>query len=538
MRLRRVLVLAALAGTACTPACAAGPETRLVPMSDGVKLATDVYLPPGKGPWPVILTRTPYNRTRSRGRHFAAAGYVYVVQDMRGRFGSQGRNMPFIGCGWGKHRDGAETVAWIRKQPWCNGKIGTLGGSACGITQNMLAATRPEGLAGQYIAVAAGSLFHHATYVGGAFRHSQVVRWLTNNRFDGEALKLMRAHPTYDAYWHEYDTTRKHAVMNVPAVHVGGWFDTFCQGTIDAFVGRQYHGGPGARGAQKLVMGPWAHGVGRQPGDLRFPDIRPPNRYSLKRWFDHTLKGVKNGMADEKAVAYYVMGDTRTRGAPGNEWRYADRWPIEAAETPCYVHASGVLSLAKPKDAEAFRQYTFDPAKPCPTLGGRNLNLPSGPKNQNAVERRQDVLNFTSGPLREPVEITGRIRAIIYVSSSAVDTDLSVRFCDVYPDGSSYLMAEGMLRLRHRDSLSKGELLTPDKVYRVTVDCWSTSVVINTGHGVRVSVTSSNWPRFDVNPGTGAASAPGGKTVKQTNRVYCDAKRPSHIVLPVVKGDK
>ena len=536
MRLRSLLSLTALAAVCCAPALAAGPKTYHVTTRDGVRLATDVTLPTGKGPWPVILARTPYNRRRSSGRTIASGGYAYVVQDMRGRFDSQGRNLPFIGCGWGKHSDGAETVAWVLKQPWCNGKIGTLGGSAGGITQNMLAGTQPKGLSSQYIQVAATSLYHHATYVGGAFRHSQVVGWLRQNRFDAEALKIMRAHPTYDTYWHEYDTALKHGVMNVPAVHVGGWFDTFCQGTIDSFVGRQYHGAPGARGRQKLVMGPWAHGIGRQAGELRFPDIRPPKRYGIKRWFDSTLKGAKNGMADEKAVAYYVMGDARTPGAAGNEWRTADRWPIPATQTPYYFHKNGMLSTARPTDARAERHYTFDPAKPCPTVGGRNLNLPAGPKNQNAVERRSDVLSFTTGPLPRAVEVTGRIRATIHVSSSAADTDLSVRFCDVYPDGSSYLLAEGMLRLRYRDSLTEPRPLTPGTIYAVTVDCWSTSVVINKGHGIRVSVTSSNYPRFDVNPGTGLPATSGGKTVKQANRIHCDAPRPSHIVLPVVKG--
>jgi len=536
MRSRRLLISAAVTLVLCIPLCAAGPQTHNVAMTDGAKLATDVYLPQGKGPWPVILTRTPYNRRRGGGRYITAGGYAFVSQDMRGRFDSQGRNMPFIGCGWHEHRDGADTLAWIRSQPWCNGKIGTMGGSACGITQNLMAGTTPKGLAGQYIVVAAASLYHHATYIGGAFRYSQTVGWLKKNRFSGDALKLMAMHPAYDEYWHAYDSTRKHDAITAPAVHVGGWFDTFSQGTIDSFVGRQYHGGAGARGKQKLVMGPWAHGVGRPAGELRFPDIRPPMRYSQKRWFDYTLKGAKNGMMADKAVAYYVMGDARDRDAPGNEWRYADRWPVAATATPCYFRADGKLTPAKPDGDAKPRAYTFDPARPCPTVGGRNLNLPSGPRNQNRVEQRDDVLNFTTAPLDKSLEVTGRILAKVHVASSAVDTDLSVRFCDVYPDGSSYLMAEGMLRLRHRDSLSKPTPLTPGKVYAVTVDCWSTSIVINKGHRIRVSVTSSNWPRFDVNPGTGKPAAPGAKTVKQTNRIYCDAKHPSHILLPVVKA--
>jgi len=456
---------------------------------------------------------------------------------MRGRFASGGDNLPFLGCGWGKYRDGTETVAWILKQRWCNGKIGTTGASAGGITQNLLAGTTPKGLTAQYIQVAAASLYHHASYVGGAMRQSQIYGWLKSNRFDPKAAKLMRAHPRYDDYWHEYDSTRKHAAINVPAVHVGGWFDTFCQGTIDSFVGRQYHGAKGAKGTQKLVMGPWAHGIGRPTGELRFPDAQPPRKYGVMQWFDHMLKGKPNGADALPSVAYYVMGDTSDTGqkAPGNEWRYADRWPVPATNTAYYLHKSEKLIPTKPTaTSDGAAIYTFDPANPCPTRGGRNLNLPAGPMDQAKIEARPDVLNFTTAPLQKPVEVTGRVLAKVYISSSAVDTDLSVRLCDVYPNGKSYLIAEGMLRLRRRQSMSKSVLMTPGKIYEVTVDCWSTSIVFNKDHRIRVSITSSNHPRFDRNPGTGKVWTDGCKFVKQTNRIHCTAKYPSHILLPIV----
>lgn len=518
---------------------AAGVETRMVAMSDGVRLATDVALPAGKGPWPVILTRTPYNKDRQSrwAGTWTRNGYAFVVQDMRGRFASAGENLPFIGCGWGTHTDGADTVAWILKQPWCNGKIGTVGASAGGITQNLMAGAAPAGLDAQYIVVAAASLYHHAAYTGGALRRSQVVGWTKGNRFDPRALEQFAAHPRYDRFWHDYDSTRKHGAMNVPAVHVGGWFDTFAQGTIDSFTGRHHHGGPGARGRQKLVMGPWTHGIGRtRAGALVFPGATVPARYGRMRWFDATLKGAENAAADAPAVAYYVMGDCDEKNAPGNAWRYADDWPIPAAETPWYLHTGGGLTREPPgAAAPAFVAYTFDPSDPCPTVGGRNLTLPAGPRDQRRkVESRDDVLTFTSAPLANPVEITGRIRATIYVSSSAADTDLSVRFCDVYPDGRSYLMAEGMQRLRFRDSLSRPAPLEPGRIYAVTVDCWSLSLVVNAGHRLRVSVTSSNYPRYDVNPGTGAPHAKGCPLVDQANRIYCDADHPTRIVLPVV----
>jgi predicted acyl esterase len=515
-------------------------HTYKVAMSDGVKLATDVFLPPGKGPFPVLLSRTPYGRKRGSPTGHLRAGYAVVKQDMRGRFDSEGENLPFIGCGWVKYRDGADTVAWIRRQPWCNGKIGTMGASAGGITQNLLAAAGPEGLTAQYIAVATASLYHHAAYVGGALRKSQIERWVRGNRFDPNAVALFRSHPTYDEFWHKFDLTRRLAETTAPAVHMGGWFDTFSAGTVAAFVGRQHRGGPGAKGSQKLVMGPWAHGAradGRV-GELRFPNSRLPAKYGSGAWFACWLKGADNGAKDLAPVAYYVMGDTSEANAPGNEWRHAADWPIPHEPTAYYLHADGKLSKSPPGEAAGERgrvEYTFDPAGPCPTVGGCNLVLPPGPRNQNRVERRPDVVTFTTDPLAEPVEVTGHAKAILHVSSSAVDTDLSVRFCDVYPNGRSYLMAEGMLRLRFRESFSKPKPLTPGKAVEVTVECWPTSLVVNAGHRMRVTVTSSNYPRFDVNPGTGKPFSDGGRTVKQTNRIHCTRARPSRIVLPVIK---
>jgi len=513
-------------------------QTVQLPMRDGKKLATDLYLPHGDGPLPVVLARTPYSRAKHHegSDGLNADGMAFVVQDMRGRFDSEGENFPFIGCGWGEHQDGVDTIAWILRQPWCNGKVGTLGGSAGGITQNLLAGAAPEGLNAQYISVAAASLYSDASYIGGAFRKADSEKWMTGNQFDPRALEIGRAHPAYDDYWRQSDTSLKFGVMNVPAVHVGGWFDMFTQGTINEFVGRQESGATGSRGTQKLILGPWTHGIGKMPvGELKFPKAKPPAQYSELRWFDHYLRGEDNGVEKEPAVAYYVMGDTSTPHAPGNEWRYADRWPVPATETAYYFAPGGKLGAEPPPETkEAVVGFTFDPANPCPTIGGNNLTIEHGPMNQNRIENRDDVVLFTTAPLETPLEVTGRIKAKVFVSSSAADTDLSVRMCDVYPDGKSYLIAEGMLRLRYRNSLEKPEPLTPGRIEEVTVDCWSTSIIFNQGHRIRATITSSNYPRFDVNPGTGEPWSDSGATVKQTNRISCDATHASRLLLPVV----
>lgn len=510
-----------------------------VPMRDGVHLATDVYLPAGDGPFPVVLGRTPYSRAKKGGdgSGFVQNGYVYIIQDMRGRFDSEGENLPFIGCGWSEHQDGVDTLAWIRQQQWSDGSIATIGGSAGGITQNFLAGAAPEGLKAQYISVAASNFYGDASYIGGALRKADMENWTTSNKFDPRSIDLMRSHPSYDEYWQQFDTTRKLSLMNVPSVHLGGWFDMFLQGTLDEFVGRQHLGAEGSRGTQKLIIGPWAHALGKMPvGELTFPDSKMPSHLSSARWFDHYLRGADNGVEKEPAVTYYVMGDTRTPGAPGNEWRQAEDWPVPATDTAFYFHSSGKLAEDKPTDNRAPAiEYTFDPALPCPTIGGQNLTLQHGPMNQNRIEDRADVVLFTTAPLEQPLEVTGRVKAKVFVASSAVDTDLSVRLCDVYPDGQSYLIAEGILRLRHRHSVQKPQPLTPGQIEEVTVDCWSTSIVFNQGHRIRATVTSSNYPRFDVNPGTGQPWSEAGPKVKQTNRIALDADHSSHLILPVVK---
>lgn len=520
-----------------TPVDNAETQTVRIPMRDGVHLATDISKPAGDGPFPVVLSRTPYSRVKKGdSRGFTHAGLAFVIQDMRGRFDSEGENLPFVGCGWSEHQDGVDTIEWLKKQPWCNGRIATIGGSAGGITQNLLAGAAPEGLKAQYITVAAASLYSDGTYIGGAFRKADIENWTTGNKFDPAALDLMRSHPNYDDYWRKFDTSLKFSQMNVPAVHVGGWFDMFAQATIDEFVGRQHSGANGSRGAQKLVMGPWTHGIGHMPaGELTFPNAnKVPEPYSSSRWFDHYLNGANNGVEKEPAVAYFVMGDLSASGTPGNEWRRAADWPIPAKETAAYLTHDKKVSFEKPAAGNSHVEWTFDPANPCPTIGGTNLTIARGPMNQNKIESRNDVLLFTSDPLGTPLEVTGRVKAKVFVASSAADTDLSVRLCDVYPDGKSYIMAEGILRLRYRNSMEKPEPLTPGKIEEVTVDCWSTSIIFNKGHRVRVAVTSSNYPRFDVNPGTGQPWSDSGEKVAQNNRIYCDVAHASRVLLPVV----
>ena len=527
---------AALALTSCADAAR---KTYMAPMRDGVKLATDVCLPGGEGPWPALLARTPYNKKGLPLELIATQGYVAVAQDVRGRFASEGLAMAFLDGGWGERQDGYDTVEWVATQSWCNGKVGTFGGSALGITQNMMAGAAPPHLVCQHVAVACSDLYRQAIYQGGAFRKALVEGWLGGNEWPAENLELMTAHALYDELWEMVSPESRHSHVTVPTYQLGGWYDIFSQGTIDSFVGLQTRGGEGARGRQKLMMGPWTHGgsARREQGELTYPancTVRG-GIVDMKRWFDHWLRGIDTGIMGEPAVTYYVMGDVDDPAAPGNEWRTAPMWPVPARKTPYHLRTGGRLTRELPAMNEAPESYSYDPNNPVPTVGGANLLLPAGPMDQGAVEGRPDVLCFSTDSLAEPVEVTGQIEVRLYAASSAPDTDFTAKLTDVYPDGRSMLVLDGVIRARHRSSVRTEELLQPAKVCEFTIDLWSTSIILNVGHRIRLAVSSSNAPRFDPNPNTGEPFRASDTTRVASNTIYHDAAHPSALLLPVVE---
>jgi putative CocE/NonD family hydrolase len=507
-------------------------------MRDGVRLATDVYLPPASPPFPVVLMRTPYNRTNIAGGSLGAVklGYAVVIQDTRGRFASEGDNLPFNI----EDRDGYDTVQWITQQGWCNGRVGTAGGSALGIAQLQLAGTGIPELVCQHIAMAAPSLYRDGVYHGGVLRKALVEDWLRVSKFNPKALEIWTGHYSYDKFWVDRDASRHYDKFNAPAVHIGGYFDIFAQGTIDAFTGAQSKGGPGARGKQKLLLGPWTHGgLTDRAGDLVFPNAQhPPNNVQDEgRWWECYLKGVVNGVAELPAVTYYVMGDTADPNAPGNVWRTAEQWPpVPTRSTRWYLQTDLKLTPTRPTSSQTIT-YIYDPKNPVPTVGGYELTIPAGPKDQRDIEQRDDMVVFTSQPLSAPVEVTGRVRVRLYVSSDVPDTDFLARLCDVYPDGHSYNICEGILRARYRNSLSREDWLVPGKIYALDIDLWPTSIIFNKGHSLRVHVTSSGAPAYDPNPNTGEPLRWSTNTAVAQNTIYVSREYPSHVDLPVARAD-
>ncbi len=510
------------------------PTLHMVAMRDGKKLATDVYLPPdGQPPYPVILMRTPYGRGGGAGeaQKYCRRGYALVSQDIRGRGESEGHHaIIFHNGGWGKRRDGHDTLLWIASQPWCNGKVATIGGSAVGITQNMLAPGAPDVLKGQVVVVAFSDMYNQAAYQGGVWRKSLLEGWLTLTGMADVNLKTFRDHPNCDEFWAGLNPEAQAHRVNAPGVFIGGWYDIFLQGTINSFVAIHNHGGPDARGRCRLVIGPIAHG---DFNELKYPaNSKLPPVAEASRLFDSWLKGKDNGAEEDKAVHYYVMGDPTDEDAGGNFWRQADNWPPPAEVTAFYFHPDRRLVRKMPPDRTEALSYRYDPNDPVPTVGGQNLLLPKGPMDQRKIESRPDVLLFTTDVLAKPVEVTGRIYAKLCVSSDCPDTDFTVKLTDVYPDGRSMLVTDGILRASLRNSFERPELLKPDQTYELTVDLWSTSLVFDKGHRIRVAVSSSNSPRFEPNPNTSGTGTPR----IATNTLRVSSERPSHILLPIYRG--
>jgi len=514
-----------------------------IPMRDGKELIADIYLPEAEAEkLPCILLRSPAGRKANTWLHFAElakSGYAVVIQDTRSAMDPEGKTVPYLSDGWGELQDGYDTVQWLAQSKWTNGQIGTLGFSALGITQLMLAPSAPPALKCQYIGVAASDLYHHAIFLGGQVLKDQVEGWLRWYAKDPSVHGYLCSQPFYNEFWSSFNTLAVAHRVQVPALHYGGWFDIFIQGTIDGFKERQEKGGIGAKGTQKLLIGPWVHFWPKNIilGDFEVPEIgrKPPVDVTPKRWFDHYLKGIPNKIDEIPPITYYVMGPFDGTPSTGNVWRHANSWPIPAQETPFYLTADQKLIPEIIPGLEKTYTYFYDPKNPVPTLGGRNLFLEAGPKDQRKNEQRSDVLVFTSEPMEEDLEVTGRITAKLFFSSDRSNTDVVVWLTDVYPDGRSILIADGIHSTGYHACLQNKTDRDPSIPNEVDIDLWSTSIVFAKGHSIRVAVSSSNYPRYEKNLNIGLI----GNQIEQMeiakNNIHVGPKMSSHLILPLVR---
>jgi len=513
--------------------CGSTLTTHDLSMRDGVVLVTDAWTSQSGAPAPTIVMRTPYTREASQDvvDNLIEAGYSIVNQDMRGTGASGGTFMLWTDDGWSANQDGYDTIEWGTAGDWSTGESCMYGMSALAISSLMAAGAAPPSLRCVYSLMGAGNIFQTVAWQGGAIRVDPAVSWL-EALGAYESLDALYAHPTFDDFWAQNHLPDRYASVDVPIYHTSGWYDVFQQGSLDDFAGIQAGGGEGARGRQKLLIGPWTHGG--LSGELEYPENSAFPGGEEDRWFAHWLQGVANGIDTEPPVKYYLMGDPTATGTPGNVWIEADSWPPPAIETPFYIQPDGLL-LQDPPAADAPPvQFAFDPNDPVPTWGGPNLYLPAGPMDQRVVLYREDVLLYLSPPLQEPLAVVGRLKAKLWVSSSALDTDFTVKLMDVYDDWTAMLVQDGIIRMRSRNGQDHTELMNPDEIYQVDVDLWSTAQVFDRGHMIAIAISSSNAPRFDVNPNTGGTIGEPWAPIAATQTVYQDAAHPSQIILPVV----
>jgi len=524
-------------------------KTYMIEMRDGVRLATDVYLAPASfgTPKPVILIRTPYGKNGMDiyRTFYSTQDYHLVIQDLRGTHDSEGGDRFLLFSK--SYQDGVDTLGWILEQSWCNGKIASAGASALCINQYFYAGMAPEGLVAQQLWFGTPELFDHAIYQG-SYHKSLTETWIESvapENFQYQIDTLFSLFPKNEVLYNSTSLSISagphYSNVSVPAIHVGGWYDHFLQGTIDGYIGYDDYGAPTARGKQRLIMGPWTHVNlfdSTKQGELTYP--KNSIGFDLAfNWehevFDYALLG-KSTNWDSARVAYYLMGDVDTPSNEWNYWRYAYDWPLDYVNDKWYFTSEyGLLNSSLPSTNKNYT-YLYDPRNPVPNRGGQNEPFDlEGPMDQSSIENRADVLIFETSILNESIEIVGRIWGNLFVTSNCTDTDFTVKLTDVYSDGRSMLITDGSLTVRSRYNYTTDVFMTGDQkdVYELLVDCWSTAYVFAPGHRIRVAISSSNYARFAANPNTGAPLANNYlKYNIANNTLLTGPDYPSCIILP------
>ncbi len=574
--MRRLVVLIALQLCACSPAlntisdrvfpsrAAQFPVTASKGVSfvtdDGVELVADIYLPHGLLTAPTILVRIPFtntlgNRIRSEviARHWARRGYAVVIQGTRGRYKSGGEFYPLLF----ERADGIATLKWLAQQSWFDGRLAMWGGSSFGHTQWAIADQQDPGPSALSIQIASTN-FRGMFYPGGAFSLESALQWairssgshdrdvdIADLKRGADHLPLIEADDIalFDtnfyndwvskrddlSYWQQIDGTDRVQTLQCPALLIGGWYDPFLPTQIDDFIRVRTRNDPRISEKSRLIIGPWGHAQTlKLPGGVTEVPYRASSVTLSTSWFD-TIFGLD--VTPQPPVTIYIMGE--------NRWREEREWPLARTRyTPFYLtsggHANSVngdgalhTEQASPAESDSFR---YDPVNPVPTSGGAMLSERAGVALQNEVEMRDDVLVYSTPPLQEALEVTGPVRATLYVATDAISTDFTAKLVDVHPDGSAYNLSDGILRQRYVTSgTAKGRTAT-----EIVIELWPTSNLFKVGHRIRLEISSSNFPRYDRNLNTGETPATATRSVIASQRIFHSSEYPSRIVLPII----
>jgi len=557
------------AAPASTPAVQPTPELAIefnkrVPMRDRTELSADIYRPLGEGKFPVVLNRTPYTKaggsTFKIAQYFASHGYVYVAMDVRGRGDSDGKFEPYRNDG----QDGYDAIEWLAVQPWSTGKVGTIGGSYNGRIQWLTAIQQPPHLAAMIVLASPSDPFvewptgqplpmdiswYHFT-AGHVLQNMEAVDWkklyehlplITMDEAMGRPNRLWKEeveHAKLDSWWEDLRYQNKYDRVSVPVLNISGWYDDEQVGTPLNYIGVTTKGSPAIRSSQKLLVGAWPHAINSSTklGTVEFGPtaVIDINAYWL-RWFDHWLKGSDTGFMKEPPVHIFVMGE--------NVWRDENEWPIARTKwTKYFLHSSGqantlngngTLSTAEPA-TESTDAYSYDPAKPVPFITDPSFAQIGGPDDYREVEKRPDVLVYTSEPLTDDMEVCGPLRVHLSASSSARDTDFMAKVIDVWPNGFAQRLNDGMVRARFREGMDKPSLIEPGRVYSYDLDLWNTCQLYQKGHRIRVEISSSAFPKYDRNLNTGEALGQTTRMAVAQQKIYHDREHPSYVTLPIV----
>ncbi len=565
-----------------------------VPMRDGATLRADVYRPAGDGQYPVLVQRTPYNKelwlitaaTLDPVRA-AAAGFVVLIQDVRGRWASEGGVFfPYRD----EEPDCVDTIDWAARQDWSAGVVGCYGLSYMGGNTWLGAASGHEALRAISPTTAPNGFWQNNFWRDGVLQLATLISWAlrtigpaalfrsgkalpdlglrlteladANDDFDGLVrerpladltaghkedqnfvpfLYEMLKHPVPDAWTDGMLFNSRYASVKVPALIIAGWYDMLLGADLDHFAGMKAHAGTAqARTNTRIIIGPWSHGmfmnmVGQVDFGFRssglFMDLREDLTTLQLRWFGRWLKDEHNGIDNEAPVKVFVQGI--------NRWRDEQEWPpARAKPTPWYLGAAGTFGPEQPHAEVSSTSYVYDPEDPCPTCGGTLLMPPKftpGPLDQSPILGRRDVLVFTSAELQEDMELAGSVSAEVYASTSAVDTDWMVKLCDVRPDGTTYNVCDGVLRASYHTHQT-GQTFMPGEVVKWHINLLATAIVFKAGHRLRVIITSSDFPRYDRNPNTGESTLQAVGSVSALQKVCHDRHHSSHLILPVISN--
>jgi putative CocE/NonD family hydrolase len=540
-----------------------------IPMRDGTQLYAALYRPAEGDRFPVLLIRSPYSTQRERyvdwSVRFAQHGYAVVMQDSRGRYESEGKWYPYID----ETNDGYDTQQWLGEQDWCDGTIGTFGVSYPGFTQILPAPLRSPYVKALVPIANQEDNYGHMRYNGvlqlqnamnfiwlGDRTNQNAPRDLINWDQVYRRLPLLTAlddigdrpfyrdiirHSRFDEFWTSYSMKGKYTEVETPAYFITGWYDNLVHEGFKCFAGWKNHSRTEeCRRLSRMLIGPWDHqGIDTADpiGDISFgPQAGVDIPAEHLRWYDQRLRGIDTGIDAEPPIRLFVMGE--------NAWRFEHEWPLARTHyTPFYLHSGGhanaaigdgALKLEPSTDAPP-DSYIYDPNDPVPTVGGQSMfKENTGPCDRRSVERRDDVLVYSTPPLEQAVEVTGPIQLTLYAASDALDADFTAALIDVHPRGAAIIICDGIVRARFRDSYEDPTLIEPGQVYQYNITLWETSNLFKAGHRIRLEISSSNFPRFDRNLNTGNDAATDEEIRLAQQTIFHNEQYPSRLTLPLI----